>query len=72
MAPGEGAILTAIAVIGEDEDGLLCKLIGRQVLGLAYVPSTDAAMLQFDAETCVYFRIVNDRLCIEIEAPPFQ
>ena len=58
-------------VIGADED-LLAKLIGRQVLALAYIPSTDAAMLQFDAETAVYFRIVDNKLQIEIEAPPIQ
>jgi hypothetical protein len=69
---GLSAVNEPVAVVGDDEECLLAKLIGRQVLGLAYVPATDAAMLQFDAETCCYFRIVDNRLQIEIEAPPIQ
>ncbi len=59
-------------VVGDDEEGLLEKLIGRQVIGLAYVPQTDALMISFDAQTAVYARIVDDRLQIEVEGPPIQ
>lgn len=61
-----------VIVVGEEDEELLTKLIGRQVLALAYVPATDVAMVQFDAETCCYFRVVDDKLQIEIEAPPMQ
>jgi len=61
-----------VIVAGDDDEKLLGKLLGRQVLGLAYVSHEDCAMLSFDAETYVYFRIVNNRLQIDVEAPAWQ
>ena len=57
-------------VVGDES--VLEKLLGRQILGLAFVPEADAAMIQFDAETAVFFRIVNGSLQIEVEAPSIQ
>lgn len=51
------------------DEWLLGKLLGRQVVALAFVPDTDAAMVQFDSETAVYFRVVDNRLQIEVEGP---
>jgi hypothetical protein len=65
-------VIEPIAVVGDDEERLLEKLIGRHVLGIAFVPQSDSAMLSFDADTCVYFRIINNRLQIEVEAPVWQ
>jgi hypothetical protein len=58
-----------LKVIGETTEHMLERLIGRQVVGLAYVPETGAAMLSFDADTHLYFRVIDNALEIEIEAP---
>ena len=58
-----------VVVVGDDEEGLLAKLIGRQVIGLAFVPQTDALMISFDAETAIYARVVDHKLQIEVEGP---
>lgn len=59
-------------VVGSAEDRLLEKLIGRQVVGLAFVPETCAAMICLDADTTVYFRVVNYKLQMEVEGPAWQ
>ena len=59
-------------VIGEDGSSLLERLLGKEIIALAYVPEANAAILQFDADTAVYFRVQDGRLTVEVEAPCLQ
>lgn len=61
--------MTEPRVVHVGDEWLLEKLLGRQVVALAFVPGTDAALVQFDEDTAVYFRVVDNKLQIEVEGP---
>lgn len=69
MAAMEDPVLVAH---GEAGERLLERLLDRHVLAIAYVPETDAAMIQLDSDVAVYFRVTNGALTIEVEAPTMQ
>ena len=60
-----------VLIVGENEK-LLERLLGKAVVALAFVPEANAAILQFDAETAVYFRVKDGYLSMEVEAPCLQ